>query len=82
MLVRAQLLGLSLVLQVAEARQLEMLPPPRKRKRRRRRRARVNLTTIWDSVSILYGTWRDERSRHFPFYLIQVCSIRKFEALA
>lgn len=82
MLVRVQLLGLSLVLQVAEARQPETLPLPRKRKRRRRQKARANLTMIWDSVSILYGTWRDERSRHFPFYLIQVCSIRKFEALA
>ena len=82
MLVQAQLPGLSLVLQVAEVRQPETLPPLRKRKRRRRQRARVNLTTIWDSVSILYGTWRDKRSRHFPFYLIQVCSIRKFEALA
>ena len=68
MLVQVQLPGLSLVLQVAEARQLETLPPPRKRKRRRRRRARANLTTIWDLVSILYGTWRDEWSRHFPFY--------------
>lgn len=82
MLVRVQLPGLLLVLQVAEARQLEMLLPPKKRKRRRRQKARASLTTIWDSVSILYGTWRDERSRHFPFYLIQVCSIRKFEALA